>query len=94
MLPFTDNPVESSVRHRLRTLRERLNRSRKSAPMMGWGTSATIKTWGKERRRHKIEFGHAFAKGNARLVDSLDRETTAEPLAICENRGDDANVST
>ncbi len=51
LLPVTDKPVEVSVRHGLRTLSERLNRSRKSAPMMGWGTSAKMKMWGKERRR-------------------------------------------
>ncbi len=55
-LPVTDKPVESSVRHRLRTLRERLNRSRKSAPMMGWGTSAPMKIWGKDPRRPRLSW--------------------------------------
>ncbi len=89
MLPVTDKPVESSVRHRLRTLRERLNRSRKLAPL-GWGTSATMKTWGKGG-----EFEHALAIGfNALSVDSLERKTTVEPLATCEIRGGGANMST
>ncbi len=43
----------------------------------------------------KVEFEHALAIGfNARSVDSLERKTTVEPLAICEIRGDGANVST
>ncbi len=48
---------------------------------------------GKRATETKIE--QALAIGlNARSVDSLERKTTTEPMAICEIRGDGADVST
>ncbi len=53
------------------------------------------KNMGKRAMETKIEFTQALIKGlNARSVDSLERKTTTEPLAICEIRGDSADAST
>ncbi len=50
---------------------------------------------GKRKTKAKVEFEHALAIGfNARSVDSLERKITVEPSAICEIRGDGANVRT
>ncbi len=48
---------------------------------------------GERTTKAKVEFEHALGF-NARSVDSLERKTTVEPLAICEIRGDGASVST
>ncbi len=45
---------------------------------MGWGTSATKKNMGKRTAKAKIEFGHAFGIGNARLVDNLENAILKE----------------
>ncbi len=49
---------------------------------------------GKRTTKAKVEFEHAVAIGfNARSVDSLERKTTVEALAICEIRGDGATLA-
>ncbi len=50
---------------------------------------------GKRATKTNVEFEHALAVGfNACLVDSLEREATVVPLAICGCRGDGADGST
>ncbi len=61
----------------------------------GVGHISNNKNMGKRATKAKVEFGHALAVGfNARSVDSLEREATVEPLAICGCRGDGADGST
>ncbi len=61
----------------------------------GVGNISNNENVGKRTTKAKVEFEHALAIGfNARSVDSLGRKTIVEPLAICEIRGDGANVST
>ncbi len=50
---------------------------------------------GKRAAKAQIEFEHALVIGfNASSVDSLERKTTVEALAICEIRRGGPNVST
>ncbi len=61
----------------------------------GVGNISNNENVGNRTTKAKIEFQHALAIGfNGRSVDSLERKTTVEPLAICKIRGNGANVST
>ncbi len=52
------------------------------------GNISNNENMGKRAVKAKVEFEHALVVGfNVRSVDSLERKTTVEPLAICEIRG-------